>query len=100
MAATKQGCYISIVLTVQSLLSPLTIVIYYKIRLEMKRILSIDLGRCSECMGCIEIAPEVFRYNEATGRLEVVDLAQYSKEMVWEAIKNCPRDCIYWEDID
>lgn len=66
----------------------------------MKRILIIDLGRCSDCRGCIEIAPDVFRYNEATGCMEVIDLGHYSRETVWEAIKNCPKDCIYWEDID
>lgn len=65
-----------------------------------KRILVIDLGRCSDCRGCIEIAPDVFRYNEATGCMEVVDQDQAAKETIWEAIKNCPKDCIYWEDID
>jgi ferredoxin len=66
----------------------------------MKRILIIDIGRCSECLGCIEIAPDVFRYNEATGRMEVIDLKDYPEERVWEALKNCPKDCIYWEEID
>lgn len=66
----------------------------------MRRILIIDIGRCSECEGCIEIAPDVFRYNEATGCMEVVELSEYSECIVWEAIKNCPKDCIYWEEID
>ena len=66
----------------------------------MRRILVIDLGRCSDCQGCIEIAPDVFRYNEATGRMEVVDPHHTAEEVIWEAIKNCPKDCIYWEDID
>lgn len=66
----------------------------------MKRLLIIDTGRCSECLGCVEIAPELFRYNEATGRMEVRELGSYSPETVWEAIKNCPKDCIYWEDIE
>lgn len=65
----------------------------------MRRILIIDTGRCSECMGCVEVAPEIFHYNEATGRMEVIDLQHYSDEIVWEAMKNCPKDCIYWEDI-
>jgi len=66
----------------------------------MRRMLIIDIGRCSECMGCVEIAPEIFRYNEATGRMEVADLTEYSLESVMEAIKNCPKDCIYWEDVE
>lgn len=57
----------------------------------------IDLGRCSRCRGCIEIAPEVFRYNAETGLIEVVDLLVYPAETVDEAIKNCPEDCISWE---
>lgn len=63
----------------------------------MKRIPVIDLGRCSECGGCIEIAPTVFRYNTETGMMEVIDLDRYPEDLVDEAIKNCPEDCITWE---
>jgi ferredoxin len=58
----------------------------------------IDLGRCNRCEGCIEIAPEVFRYNKETGFIEVVDLEEYPVDKVNEAIKNCPEDCIDWDD--
>ena len=64
----------------------------------MKKIPVIDLGRCTECAGCIEIAPEVFRYNTATGMMEVVDLLRYPEDLVDEAIKNCPEKCISWEN--
>jgi ferredoxin len=64
----------------------------------MKPVLVIDLGRCSECRGCVEIAPEIFRYNPETGFMEVADLPQYSPEKIREAIKNCPEDCIIWEN--
>lgn len=63
----------------------------------MKKTPVIDLGRCTECAGCIEIAPEVFRYNSATGMMEVADLLRYPEDLVDEAIKNCPEDCISWE---
>lgn len=63
----------------------------------MKRILIIDIGRCSECLGCLEIAPEAFRYNKDTGYLEVLDLDKYPLEKIEEAIRNCPKDCIHWE---
>lgn len=66
----------------------------------MRRILYIDIGRCSDCRGCVEIAEEIFRYNEATGRMEVADLPYYDEERVQEAMKNCPKDCIHWEDIE
>lgn len=65
----------------------------------MKRYPSIDLGLCSDCRGCIEIAPQVFRYNPATGLMEVIELVEYPEDLVDEAIKNCPEDCISW-DVD
>ncbi|MBB1078007.1 ferredoxin [Rhodoferax sp. 4810] len=63
----------------------------------MKKYPSIDLSLCSSCLGCIEIAPKVFRYNRETGLMEVIELAEYPVDLVDEAIKNCPKDCISWE---
>ncbi|PID75637.1 MAG: ferredoxin [Deltaproteobacteria bacterium] len=57
---------------------------------------SIDLLHCSKCLGCVEIAPTVFDYNEALGVMEVLELPLYPVSLVDEAIKNCPRDCIGW----
>jgi ferredoxin len=64
----------------------------------MRRIPVIDLGRCSECRGCIEIAPEVFRFNDQTRMMEVADLPEYPDARVNEAIRDCPEDCIFWEE--
>lgn len=58
---------------------------------------TIDLSRCSTCGGCIEVAPDVFRYNAAMGIMEVIELVVYPVEVVDEAIKNCPKDCIVWD---
>lgn len=63
----------------------------------MNRFPTIDLGGCSECQGCIEVAPEVFRYNASTGMMEVIELDEYPEGSVDEAIKNCPENCIVWE---
>lgn len=63
----------------------------------MKLYPAIDLGMCSYCRGCVEIAPQVFFYNEETGLMEVVALSEYPVDLVDEAIKNCPEDCISWE---
>jgi ferredoxin len=57
----------------------------------------VDVGRCTLCGGCVEVAPNIFRVNEAFGFLEVVECDQYSEEEVDEAIKICPEDCIEWE---
>lgn len=60
---------------------------------------SVDLGLCTQCMGCIELCPAVFRQNEAAGYIEVIELNQYPVANVDEAIKYCPEDAITWEDI-
>ncbi|MDR3630874.1 MAG: ferredoxin [Desulfocapsaceae bacterium] len=57
----------------------------------------VDLGRCSRCEGCIEIAPEVFRVNTDTACIEVIDLPEYPIDKVNETITYCPEDCISWE---
>lgn len=62
-----------------------------------KRALFIDVGRCSHCGGCMEIAPEVFGFNEVTGLPEVYDCSAEKIVDVEEAMKNCPKDCIHWE---
>ncbi len=64
---------------------------------RMKKIPAIDIGICTKCEGCIEVAPQIFRYNDAAGYIEVIDLEEYSEEDVDEAIKICPVDCIFWE---
>ena len=58
----------------------------------------VDIGICTLCMGCVELCPEVFRLNENTGYIEVVDLEVYPKSPVDEAIKYCPQHCIEWEE--
>jgi ferredoxin len=63
----------------------------------MKKYPSIDLGRCTECKGCIEIAPAIFCYNSSTGMMEVIEQDEYPEAIVDEAIKNCPENCISWE---
>ena len=55
----------------------------------------IDIGACTLCMGCCEICPAVFRYNDA-GYIEIVELAAYPEKDVDDAIMLCPEDCIAW----
>ena len=55
----------------------------------------IDFGACTLCMGCVEVCPEVFRYND-TGYIEVIDLQEYSEKDIDDAIMFCPEDCINW----
>jgi ferredoxin len=63
----------------------------------MAKVPVLDLGSCTDCEGCIEVCPEVFRRNDM-GFIEVIDLPAYPEECVQEAIKCCPADCISWEE--
>jgi ferredoxin len=58
----------------------------------------IELGECVDCDACIEVCPAVFTRNDA-GYIEVIELPEYLEEELEEAIKNCPADCITWEEV-
>jgi len=64
---------------------------------EIDMIPVIDLGECTDCDSCLELCPSVFKRNEETGCIEVMDLSGYPEEEVQEAISTCPADCITWE---
>jgi ferredoxin len=57
----------------------------------------VELSDCIRCDVCVGVCPAAFRMNDA-GYIEVLDLNAYPEEEVDEAIKNCPADCIRWED--
>ena len=65
----------------------------------MKKIPVIDLSECTDCESCLEICPSVFKRNEETGHIEVIDLPLYQEDDVREAISMCPADCISWEEV-
>ena len=62
------------------------------------RVPVVDIVACSLCMGCVEVCPDVFRLNEDTGYIEVAHLDAYPEQLVDEAIKYCPEDCIVWSE--
>jgi ferredoxin len=62
------------------------------------RVPIVDIGRCTLCLGCVEVCPTVFRLNDS-GYIQVADLPVYPEDEVEEAIKYCPEDCICWEEI-
>lgn len=57
----------------------------------------IEPGDCIRCEVCAEACPEVFHVNEA-GWIEIADLADYPETCVNEAVRYCPRDCIFWSE--
>lgn len=58
----------------------------------------VDIVACTLCMGCVEVCPQVFRLNPDTGYIEVAQLEVYPDDLVNEAIKYCPEDCITWSE--
>jgi len=64
----------------------------------MKKQPVVDTSRCNLCGGCMELCPEVFRLNENSCYVEVLELDTYPAEAVDEAINDCPQDCIEWEE--
>lgn len=58
---------------------------------------SIDLSLCTLCELCTDVSPSVFKLN-TSGYIEIADLKQYPEEEVDEVIKNCPADCVAWEE--
>jgi len=57
----------------------------------------VEIGDCTLCGGCVELCPEVFQLSDA-GYIVVAELDKYPEEEVDDAIKNCPEDCISWEE--
>lgn len=57
----------------------------------------VELSDCTRCGVCVEVCPQVFSMNES-GFIAIADLESYPESEVDEAIKNCPEDCIYWEE--
>lgn len=58
---------------------------------------TIDLSLCTLCELCTEVAPSVFKLNQA-GYIEVANLPEYPEEEVNEVIRNCPGDCVSWTE--
>ena len=65
---------------------------------KLMKIPVIDLGECVDCEACLELCPKVFRKNDA-GYIEAIELGEYPEEELQEIIKNCPGQCITWEEI-
>ncbi len=57
----------------------------------------IELSDCVVCEVCVEACPAVFLLNDA-GYIEIIDMAEYPEACVDEAVRNCPEDCISWEE--
>jgi ferredoxin len=63
----------------------------------LARRIFIEDDECIGCEGCVELCPDIFRFNEERGKSEVVRLGTAPMEMIEEAIESCPSQCIHWD---
>ena len=63
----------------------------------MARVVYVDEDECIGCESCVEIAPDVFTFNETTGKASVVNTEGAPEDVIQEAIDICPTQCIHWE---
>ncbi len=64
----------------------------------MSKKVHIDEDDCIGCESCVEICPDVFRFNDDTDKAEVIDENSGDKECVEEAVASCPGECIHVEE--
>ncbi|MFC1886160.1 ferredoxin [Thermodesulfobacteriota bacterium] len=57
----------------------------------------VELSECILCGVCEAVCPAVFKLNEV-GYIEVTEHSSYPVDEIDEAIKNCPTNCITWEE--
>lgn len=57
----------------------------------------VDLSDCIRCGVCVDVCPEVFELTD-TGFIQVLERSSYPEPCVEEAIRNCPDDCISWQE--
>ncbi|MCG2753524.1 MAG: ferredoxin [Desulfobacteraceae bacterium] len=58
----------------------------------------VELSDCILCEVCRCVCPSVFHLNDS-GFIQVIPMEHYPEDEVAEAIKNCPSNCIQWEDV-
>jgi ferredoxin len=57
----------------------------------------IDTDECIGCESCVELCSEVFAFNEAEEKAEVILPEGGPEDCIEEAIETCPVECISWE---
>ena len=64
----------------------------------MSKKVFIETEECIGCMSCVEHCPEVFGFDDGTGKAFVLmPGGGGSEKCIDEAIDGCPVGCIHWE---
>ena len=58
----------------------------------------IDADECIGCESCVELCPDVFTFNEAEEKAEVIMPEGGPEDCIEEAMDACPVECIHWEE--
>ncbi len=58
----------------------------------------IDTDECTGCETCVELCPDVFKFNEDDEVAVVIKAEGGPEECIEDAIDSCPVECIHWED--
>jgi ferredoxin len=64
----------------------------------MSKRVVIDMDECMGCEACVELCSEVFAFNEAEEKAEVIKPEGGSEDCIEEAMDACPVECIHWEE--
>jgi ferredoxin len=63
----------------------------------MAKCVVIDEDECVGCESCVELCPEVFEFDEDTGKAKVIK-PDAVDDCIQEAMDSCPVECIQWEE--
>ncbi|MCG8473495.1 MAG: ferredoxin [Desulfobacterales bacterium] len=58
----------------------------------------IDEEECMGCEACVEIAPDVFEFDDDAGKAYVSKAEGGDEGLIEEAMEACPAECITWEE--
>jgi ferredoxin len=64
----------------------------------MGKIVVIDTEECIGCESCVELCSEVFGFNEAEEKAEVILPEGGPEDCIEEAMDTCPTECIRYEE--
>jgi len=57
----------------------------------------IDADECIGCETCVELCPDIFAFDEDTGKVVVIKAEGGDEDCIEEAVGSCPGECISYE---
>jgi ferredoxin len=63
----------------------------------MGKKVTIDTDECTGCETCVELCPDVFEFDDAAEKANVIREEGGPEDCIQEAVESCPVECIHWE---